>query len=385
MACYSHSRISCFEQCRYKYKLQYIDRVRVDIPATIECFMGDIVHRTLEKLYRALKFQKIYSEEQLLGYYNELWDKEWTDDILIVKEEYNKDNYRKMGEKHLSDYYERFYPFDGMTILGIETQDRMLLPDGNQWHVRIDKLGCVGDTYYVCDYKTNSYMKDQEEADSDRQLAMYSVWVKNRFPDAKKVVLMWHMLAFNKDVVSSRTDEQLRKLQEEVVCRIKEIEECSDYQTNPSALCNYCVFKSICPSFKHMLEIEDKPAEEFKQDFGVMLVDEYSRLDLEEKQAKEKKEIIKQKLIAFAKEKGVNAVFGSNKKASVKAYDTVVYPEDKQEVITLIKDKGLFEDVSMISYPKLSSMILNNQIDKEIIDKVKTKKSYRISISERKA
>ena len=63
MTCYSHSRISTFEQCRYKYKLQYIDKVKVDVPTTVEAFMGDLVHRTLEKLYNDLKFEKKNSKE----------------------------------------------------------------------------------------------------------------------------------------------------------------------------------------------------------------------------------------------------------------------------------------------------------------------------------
>ncbi len=39
MAVYSHSKLSMFEQCRYKYKhkLQYIDKVEVDVPTIIVC------------------------------------------------------------------------------------------------------------------------------------------------------------------------------------------------------------------------------------------------------------------------------------------------------------------------------------------------------------
>jgi hypothetical protein len=36
MTCYSHSRLSTFEQCRYKYKLHYIDKVKVDVPTPVE-------------------------------------------------------------------------------------------------------------------------------------------------------------------------------------------------------------------------------------------------------------------------------------------------------------------------------------------------------------
>ena len=199
MAVYSHSRISTFEQCPFKYKLQYVDRIEPEIEQTIEPFMGDLVHQALEKLYTDKKFKKRVSKASLLKFFKDLWKKEYSSDILVVKKGLTAENYKKMGLKFLSDYYDS-YKDDDMTILDLETQDKMTLPDGNQWHVRIDKLGCKGSIYFVCDYKTNSSMKDQQEADGDRQLAMYSIWVKDKFKDAKNVILKWHMLAFNKEV-----------------------------------------------------------------------------------------------------------------------------------------------------------------------------------------
>jgi len=59
MATYSHSRVSTYENCPYQYKLKYIDKVKVDVPTTIECFMGDLVHQTLEKLYKDKKLQEV--------------------------------------------------------------------------------------------------------------------------------------------------------------------------------------------------------------------------------------------------------------------------------------------------------------------------------------
>jgi len=44
-------------------------------------------------------------------------------------------------------FNDTYHPFDDMTILGLETQDRMTLPDGNQWHVRIDKFGFKDGVY----------------------------------------------------------------------------------------------------------------------------------------------------------------------------------------------------------------------------------------------
>lgn len=384
MATYSHSKISTFEQCQFKYMLQYIEKIKPEVPTTIEAFIGDIVHRTLEKLYTNARFQKINSLQEITQFYRDTWDKEYTEEIVVVKSEYTSDNYRKMGEKYISDYYNRYHPFNEMTILGLETQDKLLLPDGNFYHIRIDKLGFVGNTYFVCDYKTNLTMKLQHEADSDRQLAMYALWVNDRFNDAEKIVLKWHMLAFNKEVISFRSNQQLKMLQEETMDIVRDIEECEDFPTNITALCDYCVYKSLCPSFKHKIEIETKPLEEFKEDSGVKLVDEYTELYKIKKETEDRLEIIKINLIDFALSKNINIVYGSNKKISVKETLKCVLPEDKNDLISLIKMKGLYEDLTMLNYQKLLSRIQSNEIDEDVLKLVLLEKDYRLYPSKRR-
>lgn len=388
MTNYSHSKLGTFQQCKYKYKLQYIDRIKPAISNTIEAFMGDLVHRTLEKLYKDKKFKKRVSKAMLLRFYKDLWDKEYSDDILIAKADQGltSDNYKKMGIDFISKYYDRMKPFDQLTILGLETQDRMTLPDGNQWHIRIDKFACDKEgNYFVCDYKTNARMKDQEEADQDRQLAMYSIWVKDKFQDVKSVKLLWHMLAFDKDVISERTDKQLKKLQDEIVVVIKEIESVKEFPTNVTALCDYCGFKTICPSFKHQEELNKKETvEEFKEDEGLQLVDGFAELKKNLTELKKKEGEFKENLVKFAKQFKIDIIYGSNMKTSVKEYDKVVYPEDKEELLKLMKDKGIYEEFSMVSYPRLNSKILKGEIDKEIVKLTDKEKAYRLSLSKRK-
>ncbi|GBE20340.1 PD-(D/E)XK nuclease superfamily protein [archaeon BMS3Abin17] len=388
MATYSHSRVTTFENCPYQYKLRYIDKKKPETPTTIEAFMGDMVHQALEDLYKRKKFRQRVAKESLVKFYRDLWKKNYSYDILIVKKGLDAENYRKMGEKFLTDYYDRMKPFEDMTILGLETQDRMTLKDGNQWHVRIDKLGCDSKgNYYVCDYKTNSRMKDQNEADEDRQLAMYSIWVKDKFKDAKSVKLIWHMLAFNKDAVSERTDKQVEKLQDEVIERIREIESATEFPTNVTALCDYCGFRGECPSFKHQAELEKiEVVEQFKEDEGVKLVDKYSEIKTKLSELKTAEEEFKDNLIRYAKQFEIDVAYGSNKKASVREFDRIVMPEgeDKAKFLQLLKDKGVYEECSMLCYPKLNSKVLKDEIEQEIKDKVNIEKDYRISLSRRK-
>jgi putative RecB family exonuclease len=364
--------------------LQYIEKIKPEVPTTIEAFMGDIVHRTLEKLYKNVRYLKISPVEEMLQFYNDEWAKEYTDDIVVVKSEYTSENYKKMGEKYITDYYKRYHPFNEMTILGLETQDKLLLPDGNYYHIRIDKLGFKDTTYYVCDYKTNLTMKLQEEADSDRQLAMYALWVNDRFSDAEKIFLKWYMLAFDKEVVSYRSNLQLKMIQESTMQIIKEIEECEDFSTNITALCDYCVYKSLCPSFKHKIEIETKSPEEFKEDSGVKLVDEYIELYRIKKETEDKFEEVKKKLIDFAHEKGINVIYGSNKKISVKETIKCVLPEDKSDLIGLIKIKGLYEELTMLNYQRFLSKIQSNEIDSDLLELVLIEKDYRLYPSKRR-
>ena len=391
MATYSNSKISTFENCRYKYKLQYIDHVEVEEGQSIEAFMGDIVHRTLEKLYKDKKFQKRIALASLLKFYKDIWEKEYSKDILIVKKDMKANNYKKMGIKFITDYFNKYKPFEEMTILGLETQDRMALPDGNQWHVRIDKLGCDDKgNYFVCDYKTNSRMKDQEGADSDRQLAMYSVWVKDKFKDAKKVILKWHMLAFNKEVISERTAEQSKKLQEDVMEIIKDVEKATKenlFPTNITKLCDWCAFKSICPAFKHEVKVETLPVEKFKKDGGVKLVDEFAEVKIKRKEFDKKEEELKEKLIEYAKQFGLEIIYGSNMKASVKEYEKFSLPEDeeqKKKFIELIKKKGLYEELSNINAMKISSLAIKGELDPELKKKLTEEEGYRVNLSKRK-
>ena len=92
MPIYSHSRLSCFEQCPQKFKLKYIDKVETEVEQSIEAFLGVRTHETLEKLYRDLQYQKENTLEDLLSYLHDEWKKNWNDSIVIVKKEYGPDN-----------------------------------------------------------------------------------------------------------------------------------------------------------------------------------------------------------------------------------------------------------------------------------------------------
>jgi putative RecB family exonuclease len=246
---YSHSKLETFDQCKLKYKYRYIDKIPVEIETTIEAFMGSMVHDTLEFLYKQLQEKKLPTLKDLLEFHNQKWEDNYNNKILIVKNN-PPDFYKDKGSKFLINYYYKHYPFDKSKTLALETQAFFPLGPSKNYHVRIDRLSIRPDkTIEVNDYKTNNRLKTQGEVNEDRQLAMYSLWVKNRFPNSK-VKLIWHFLAFNQHLESTRTEEELHQLKLQVLKKIKEIESAQEFPANTGPLCNYCEFQDICSEFK---------------------------------------------------------------------------------------------------------------------------------------
>lgn len=259
MARYSHSKLECFENCPYQYKLKYIDKIKPEIPTSVEAFMGSLVHSTLELLHKKLlETGWRLSKEELILHYDKLWQQKWTEDILIVKNGMGADDYRGIGRRFLRDYYDRYYPFDNYgELIGVETEDLLDLPDGNEWHVRMDLFARdIDGTYYIIDHKTNSKMKEQWEADTDKQLAMYSIWVKKKYGSDVRVKLVWNMLAFNQQIISEPTEKRLEKLIEDQLIKISKIENAKEYPAKITALCKYCGYQNICEFYKKAKEEE---------------------------------------------------------------------------------------------------------------------------------
>jgi putative RecB family exonuclease len=398
MPSFSHSKIGAFEACKLQYKFAYIDKIKVEAEDTIETFLGSRVHEALEKLYRDKRFEKLMSLEELLAYYNQIWKENWKDSVIIVKKEYTADNYRKMGERMLTDYYNRQKPFDQGRIIGLETQDFLPLDEQGQYkfHVRIDRLMDMGDGLYeVHDYKTGSSLSKQEDLDKDRQLAMYSQWVRRNFKDFKKVRLVWHFLAFDKELDSYRTEEELEKLRKEILAQIAEIEATEDFPANVCWLCDWCLYKPICPMWKHEVELEVKPENEYLNDPGLKMVDAYvelkEKVDAYRKETEEELEKIREALIAFCEREGVQVVVGSENKITVKAYETIKLPgkntKERTELIDTLKKLGRLEEVSSFNTYAMTKILDKKEWKKDELEQLEkfwtSEKNFRLTVGKK--
>ena len=141
MPTYSHSQLSTYETCPHQYRLVYIEKIKTETEG-IEAFMGSRVHDALEKLYRDLKVTKLNTLEDLHNFYHQSWEKNWNEMVQIIRKEYSAEDYRRLGEKCIADYYKRYYPFDQGRTLGLEENIYFPLEEEKGYWIRgfIDRL-----------------------------------------------------------------------------------------------------------------------------------------------------------------------------------------------------------------------------------------------------
>jgi putative RecB family exonuclease len=381
MPVYSNSKLSCFEQCSLRYKYEHIDKLEKPAEQTVEQFLGSRVHDALEKLYKDLKFQKENSLEEILSFYNSEWRKNWNPGIILVRKDYSEENYRKMGEKYLSDYYKRYHPFNQSVTLATEHKLSLNLDPEGKYRItgKIDRLSCTEDgTYEIHDYKTSFAMTPHSYLETDRQLPLYAIAVKHHYHDARTVRLIWHFLSADKEIVLTKTDEQLESLRKEIIHLIDEIESQKEFSPKKSSLCDWCQFRSICPEWGHIAKVENLPANEYLKEPGVKLVNEYASLSLERQKflddIEPKLERIKDALVAYAEKNKVKVVAGSDHRANIWTAEVVKAPNKnepgREELEALIKKLGLWHDVSSLDTFTLSAIWKEKKWPEEFLKKL---------------
>jgi len=356
MPTYSHSQLSTYETCPHRYKLAYIDKIEVETEG-VEAFMGSRVHEALEKLYRDLKVTKLNTLEELLSFYRQSWEKNWNDMIQIVRKDYSAEDYRHLGEKCITDYYKRYYPFDHGKTLGLEEYIYFPLEKEKDYWIRgfIDRVTFVdSSTLEIHDYKTSNRLPSKEDIESDRQLAFYQMGVAEKWQGIQEVRLIWHYLTFDTEIHSSRTPDQLLQHRKATLELIQRIETDRRFLPKGGPLCDWCDYQGFCPQRKHLTAVENLPPNEYLNEEGVVLVNRY--VEMKERKRLSNEEIdaelakIEEALYAYAREGELEAVFGSDHVARIKIEMKEKYPlkgdPNRRALDEMIKKAGKWMEVS---------------------------------------
>ncbi len=383
MPVYSHSRLSTFETCPLQYKLGYIDKIKREEEG-IEAFLGSRFHETMNKLYEDLKC-KVYTVDELISYFEKLWDKEYTDNVIITRKDRTVEDYKNIGRKCIEDYYRRYKPFNQGRVLGLEKQVFVDLKGDGNYKVQgyIDRITQADDdTYEIHDYKTSGYIPEQKYLDGDRQLALYQIAIQNMWNDVKKTKLIWHFVAFDKEMSSARSQEQLDALKKDVVELIDRIENTKEFLPQEGNLCKWCVYPDLCPKKKHLYKVEALPVNEYLDDDGVKLVDTYADLASEKKKLQgelytieKEMDKVKDAAIKYSEKEEAEVIRGRNSKIRITEKTKVSSPSKSSPERKTFEDelKALdkWDEISTVDTNAIEKVVNEERWDKKMIDKIR--------------
>ncbi len=368
---YSPSRIAAYENCPLKFKYRYVDK-KPAMRATIEAFMGRRVHEALEKLYRDKQFEKTPDVEELVRFYHRQWEKEMDDSICVVKDGYSPANYRKMGEKYIRQYYDSYQPFDDGTTIALEKRVRFPIGGGYSVLGYIDRLTENDGIYEVHDYKTSLTLPTTDDIRQDRQLPLYALAVRHLYDDADEVELVWHYVAFDKELRVGKSEEELEAVRQETLQAIQAIEGAlrrGEFEPQKSGLCPYCEYQPLCPLFKHRYQVDELTPEDSREEDGRALVNRYAELKSKIAELEQLKDEVKDRLVRYSRENDVQYVYGSDRIANVKVYHNPWFPnkDDPQrgEFEQLLHEQGIYDEYTRLDTFGLSKAYQKDELPDE--------------------
>jgi len=366
MATFSHSRIDTFETCPKKYEFAYLLKVPRG-PEGIEAFMGSRVHEALEWLYGQVRACRLPDEEDLVRRYLELWDAEWRVDVRVTRADRTADDYRAMGEKALRHYFRRYHPFDQGVTVGLEMKITLRLDEDHEVIGYIDRLVKAADgVWEIHDYKAGGSLLTQDKADADRQLALYELAVRGMYPDAREVTLVWHYVAFDHEVRSCRSPEQLEDLRAQVLASVRHIEAQTSFPTKTSSLCDWCDYKAICPAWAHLAALEALSQEERAAEPIASLVDRYAEVSAEIARLEGEKTSLTEAILHRADEAGLEQVFGTATAVKVFRFSGADVPgkdaPGRAEVESILREDGLWERFAALAPIALAKALDAGQV-----------------------
>jgi putative RecB family exonuclease len=325
---------------------------------------------------------KLNTLEDLHNFYHQSWEKNWNEMVQIIRKEYSAEDYRRLGEKCIADYYKRYYPFDQGRTLGLEENIYFPLEEEKGYWIRgfIDRVTLVDSSILeIHDYKTSNRLPTKEDVESDRQLAFYQMGVAEKWQGIQEVRLIWHYLTFDTEIHSSRTPDQLHQLRQATLELIQKIETDRRFFPKEGPLCDWCDYQGFCPKRKHLISVGSLPPNEYLNEEGVVLANQY--VELKEKKRLLNEEIdaelakVEEALYAYAQREELETIFGSDYVAKIKIEMKEKYPlkgdPHRRVLDEIIKNAGKWMEVSDLNPWMLARVIGRGGWPPSLVKKVR--------------
>jgi DNA helicase-2/ATP-dependent DNA helicase PcrA len=231
---YSYSMLAIYEDCPFRYKLTYIDKVSSSKKQRFYIMMGWALHQVLYELYGFAKDKRNLNE--MLDTLSKRW-KKWNIDQQIEKKCYEQC-------KNILINYSNTFPLDSDVFIREHNIKQPFYGDILVGKIdRVDKL--KDGTYEIIDYKLGDEIaKREDEIKKDLQWIFYWYSFKKEYYSLKLSKVTFIFLGANNKVSFSPTSEDERIALNELKSKIEKVKADKEFKKIPSKNCNNCYFYS---------------------------------------------------------------------------------------------------------------------------------------------
>lgn len=363
----SYSAIQTYLQCPKRYEFQEVQKIRV--PKSREAIFGTLIHSTLHFMFQ--KDPLFPTLEEVVAYFREHWpmletfNKDVAHDAL--KQPWTEEDekaYFEQGVKMLKRFYEKNAPWN-FHIVDLESRFEITLTDEKtgETHVaagiidRIDKLD--DGTYEIIDYKTGKRMPSQDLLDQDLQLSLYSLGLQKRWPHLKSedIKLSLYFLRHEEKLSTAVNSETTEKTKQHILKTIADIQERlksgKEFEPIPSALCNWCGYRPMCPAWRHLYKKETDPL--LAADKADAAIEKYFELKKTEKQLEQEIKILQDQIKAYMDQEKLTRVFSTDGTISKKLIQRYAY--DLEKIKALLSPLNKWESILKADETKLKQTL----------------------------
>jgi len=326
---YSHNSLKTFEQCPRKFKFQYIEHPEVPTRVSADTYLGNAVHQALHRLYERVGDGKLWPLDEMIAFYNAEWEKPERREIQVPKEYLTVDDYIQSGRTMLETYYRRYQPFQDGTLLGVEHDLHMTIPN-TAFRVkgRVDRIWKRRDGIIeICDYKTGSTLpRGGKDPRFWFQMGLYQLLVRENFPHFKDIELVQYYLKLDEAIPYRMSEDELDLLVEQtknIIFETQQAERIDSFTTKEGYWCDYCDFFKLCPAKRHKLILETEAGandgqEKTTAESASLLAERYLKIDRQKKDIEAEHEALKQDLMQAARELVMDRFEATSGSVSVK-------------------------------------------------------------------
>ena len=262
------------------------------------------------------------------------------------------DDYIELGRRMLSQYYERFQPFNDGVLLGAELNLTFTLPNtGFGFRSIVDRLWRRPDGgIEIWDYKTgNRLAQGARDPQYRRQMALYQLAVQSRYADYRDITLVQYFLKHGEAIRCVLSEEELDELDEQFrqdVLAIRDAVRLDAFPTHEGPICHFCDYVELCPAKRHRLLLDKEAGTDGHERTTIQtaaeLAEEYVRLDRQIKELQAKQRAVRDDVVRSAKELELDKLVTPDGDLRVRIVTEEKFP-------TRSRDNAAFMELSMLA------------------------------------